>query len=192
MKPSYHSPTTLPSGVLPLNNTIVSRMTGGYALGLGVNGAWEGVVHRPPVGVNEVWEMGRDSGNNGRNATVGIGPFEGPGTSDARVHINLNELDLKEEDDDEIEDLTRPIGRDRAKTDRARARQDSSSQTTPDYNQGIEHLSQRIGDFNELKRERQRLVELQLKFTNIEHLTGVDREITEREKEKIRNKYRDN
>ncbi|KAL8224579.1 hypothetical protein R6Q57_020054 [Mikania cordata] len=115
---------------------------------------------------------------------------DSPGTSDARVHINLNELD--EEEDDEIEDLTRPIGRDRAKTDRARARRDSSSPTTPDYNQGIEHLSQRIGDFNELKRERQRLVELQLLFTNTEHLTGVDREIAEREKDKIRNKYRDN
>ncbi|KAL8246142.1 hypothetical protein R6Q59_007358 [Mikania micrantha] len=39
---------------------------------------------------------------------------DSPGTSDARVHINLNELDEKE-DNDEIEDLTRPIGRDRAK-----------------------------------------------------------------------------
>ncbi|KAD4180065.1 hypothetical protein E3N88_28656 [Mikania micrantha] len=98
----------------------------------------------------------------------------------------------EDDDDDEIEDLTRPTGRDRAKTDRARARRGSSSQTTPDYNQGIEHLSQRIGDFNELKRERQRLVELQLLFTNTEHLTGLDREIAEREKDKIRNKYRDN
>ncbi|KAL8214471.1 hypothetical protein R6Q57_003920 [Mikania cordata] len=116
-----------------------------------------------------------------------------PGTSDARVHINLNDLDGEEEDDDEeIEDLTRPIGRHRAKTDRARARRGSSSQTTPDYNQGIEHLSQRIGDFNELKREHQRLVVLQLIFTNTEHLTGLDREIGEREKDKIRNKYRDN
>ncbi|KAL8200971.1 hypothetical protein R6Q57_012310 [Mikania cordata] len=45
------------------------------------------------------------------------------GTSDARVHINLNDLDEEEEDDDgEIEDLTRPIGRDHAKTDRERAR----------------------------------------------------------------------
>ncbi|KAL8263426.1 hypothetical protein R6Q59_024775 [Mikania micrantha] len=117
---------------------------------------------------------------------------DSPGTSDARVHINLNDLDEEEEDDDEIEDLTHPTGRDRAKTDRARARRGSSSQTTPDYNQGIEHLSQRIGDFNELKRERQRLVELQLLFTNTEHLTGLDREIAEREKDKIRNKYRDN
>ncbi|KAL8224672.1 hypothetical protein R6Q57_017229 [Mikania cordata] len=98
----------------------------------------------------------------------------------------------KEDDDDEIEDLTRPIGRDRAKTDRTRARRGSSSQTTPDFNQRMENLFQRIGDFNELKRERQRLVELQLLFTNTEHLTGVDREIAEREKEKIRNKYRDN
>ncbi|KAL8239699.1 hypothetical protein R6Q59_016266 [Mikania micrantha] len=113
---------------------------------------------------------------------------DSPSTSDARVHINLNELD----DDDEIEDLTRPIGRDRAKTDRARARRALHLKRPPDYNQGIEHLSQRIGDFNELKRERQRLVELQLLFTNIEHLTGVDLEIAEREKEKIRNKYRDN
>ncbi|KAL8265968.1 hypothetical protein R6Q59_003312 [Mikania micrantha] len=117
---------------------------------------------------------------------------DSPGTSDARVQINLNELDEEEEDDDDIEDLTRPIGRDSAKTDRARVRRGSSSQTTPDYNQGMENLSQRIDDFNELKRERQRLVELQLLFTNTEHLTGVDREIAEREKEKIRNKYRDN
>ncbi|KAL8199393.1 hypothetical protein R6Q57_012961 [Mikania cordata] len=114
-----------------------------------------------------------------------------PARPDARVQINLNELD-EEEDDDEIEDLTCPIGRDRAKTDRARARMGSSSQTTPDYNQGMKNLSQQIGDFNELKRERQRLVELQLLFTNTEHLTGVDREIAERENEKIRNKYRDN
>ncbi|KAD3337458.1 hypothetical protein E3N88_32978 [Mikania micrantha] len=98
---------------------------------------------------------------------------DSPGTSDARVNINLNDLDEEEEDDDsKIEDLTRPIGRDRAKADRARARRGSSSQTTPDYNQGIEHLSQRIGDFNELKRERQRLVELQLLFTNTEHLNS--------------------
>ncbi|KAL8235109.1 hypothetical protein R6Q59_021209 [Mikania micrantha] len=118
---------------------------------------------------------------------------DSPGTSDARVHINLNDLDEEEEDNgDEIEDLTRPTGRDRVKTDRARARRSSSSQTTPDYNQGIEHLSQRIGDFNELKQERQRLVELQLLFTNTEHLTGLDREIAEQEKDKIRNKYRDN
>ncbi|KAD2804290.1 hypothetical protein E3N88_37667 [Mikania micrantha] len=118
---------------------------------------------------------------------------DSPGTSDARVNINLNDLDEEEEEDDnEIEDLTRPIGRDRAKADRARARRGSSSQTTPDYNQGIEQLSQRIGDFNELKRERQRLVELQLLFTNTDHLTGLDREIAEREKDKIRNKYRDN
>ncbi|KAD1144211.1 hypothetical protein E3N88_11251 [Mikania micrantha] len=118
---------------------------------------------------------------------------DSPGTSDARVNINLNYLDEEEEDDDnEIEDLTRPIGRDRAKADQARARRGSSSQTTPDYNQGIEQLSQRIGDFNELKRECQRLVELQLLFTNTEHLTGLDREIAEREKDKIRNKYRDN
>ncbi|KAL8249395.1 hypothetical protein R6Q59_006263 [Mikania micrantha] len=118
-----------------------------------------------------------------------------PGTSDARVNINLNDVDEEEEEednDDEIEDLTRPTGRDRAKTDRARARRGSSSQSTPDYNQGIEQLSQRIGDFNELKRERQRLVELQLLFINTEHLTGLDREIAEREKDKIRNKYRDN
>ncbi|KAL8245369.1 hypothetical protein R6Q59_011627 [Mikania micrantha] len=116
-----------------------------------------------------------------------------PGTSDARVNINLNDLDEEEEDDDnEIEDLTRPTGRDHAKTDRARARRGSSSQTTPDYNQGIEHLSQRIGDFNELKRERQCLVELQLLFTNTDHLTGLDLEIAEREKNKTRNKYRDN
>ncbi|KAL8193131.1 hypothetical protein R6Q57_027035 [Mikania cordata] len=86
---------------------------------------------------------------------------DSPGTSDARVHINLNYLDEEEEEDDEIEDLTRPIGRDRAKTDRARARRGSSSQTNPDYNQGIEKLSQRIDDFNELKRKLQRLVELQ-------------------------------
>ncbi|KAL8237030.1 hypothetical protein R6Q59_018111 [Mikania micrantha] len=116
-----------------------------------------------------------------------------PGTLDARVNINLNDLDEEEEDDDEeIEDLTRPTGRDRAKTDRARARRGSSSQSTPYYNQGIEQLFQRIGEFNELKRERQRLVELQLLFTNTEHLTGLDREIAEREKDKIRNKYRDN
>ncbi|KAL8252860.1 hypothetical protein R6Q59_036553 [Mikania micrantha] len=114
-----------------------------------------------------------------------------PGSSDDRVQINLNKID-EEEEDDEIEDLTHPIERDRAKADRARARRDSSSQTTPDYNQGMKNLSQRIGDFNELKRERQRLVELQLLFTNTDHLTGVDREIAEREKEKIRNKYRDN
>ncbi|KAL8207969.1 hypothetical protein R6Q57_007381 [Mikania cordata] len=113
------------------------------------------------------------------------------GSSDARVQINLNELD-EEEEDDKIEDLTRPIGRDRAKANRARTRRNSSSQTTPDYNQGMENLFQRIGDFNELKRERQWLVELQLLFTNTDHLTGVDREIAEREKEKIRNKYRDN
>ncbi|KAL8209224.1 hypothetical protein R6Q57_008636 [Mikania cordata] len=88
---------------------------------------------------------------------------DSPGTSDARVHINLNDLDKEEEDnDDEIEDLTRPIGRDRAKTDRAKARRGSLSQTTPDYNQGIEHLSQRISDFNELKRKRQRSSELQI------------------------------
>ncbi|KAL8255913.1 hypothetical protein R6Q59_030980 [Mikania micrantha] len=93
---------------------------------------------------------------------------------------------------DEIEDLTRPIGRDRAKTDRARARHGSSSQPILDYIQGMENLSQRIGDFNELKRERQRLVELQLLFTNTDHLTGIDHEIVEREKEKIRNKYTDN
>ncbi|KAL8255331.1 hypothetical protein R6Q59_033552 [Mikania micrantha] len=60
------------------------------------------------------------------------------GTSDARVHINLNDLEEEEEDnDDEIEDLTRPTGRDRTKADRARARRGSSSQMTPDYNQGI-------------------------------------------------------
>ncbi|KAL8266222.1 hypothetical protein R6Q59_003566 [Mikania micrantha] len=81
---------------------------------------------------------------------------DSPGSSDARVQINLNKLD--EEEEDEIEDLTRPIGRDRAKVDRARARQGSSSQPIPDYTQGMENLSQRIGDFNELKRERQRLV----------------------------------
>ncbi|KAL8210704.1 hypothetical protein R6Q57_005141 [Mikania cordata] len=73
-----------------------------------------------------------------------------PGSSDAQVQINLSELD-EEEEDDEIEDLTRPIGRDRAKADQARG---SSSQTTPDYNQGMKNLSQRIGDFNELKWER--------------------------------------
>ncbi|KAL8247829.1 hypothetical protein R6Q59_009045 [Mikania micrantha] len=109
---------------------------------------------------------------------------DSPGSSDARLD--------EEEDDDEIEDLTRPIGRNRAKADRARARRGFSSQTTPDYNQGIENLYQRIGDFYELKRECQRLVELQLLFTNTDHLTGVDREIDEREKEKNRNKYRDN
>ncbi|KAL8215046.1 hypothetical protein R6Q57_004495 [Mikania cordata] len=42
--------------------------------------------------------------------------------SDARVQINLNELKEEEEEEYEIEDLTRPIGRDRAKADRARAR----------------------------------------------------------------------
>ncbi|KAL8216256.1 hypothetical protein R6Q57_023093, partial [Mikania cordata] len=56
---------------------------------------------------------------------------DSPGTSDARVHINLNDLDEEEEeDDDEIEDLTRPTRRDRAKTDRARTRRGSSSQMT--------------------------------------------------------------
>ncbi|KAD4179561.1 hypothetical protein E3N88_28152 [Mikania micrantha] len=73
---------------------------------------------------------------------------DSPGTSDARVHIDLNDLDDEEEDDDEIEDLTRPIGRYRAKTDRAKARRGSSSQTTPDYNQGMENLSQRIRFLN--------------------------------------------
>ncbi|KAD4385890.1 hypothetical protein E3N88_26059 [Mikania micrantha] len=106
-----------------------------------------------------------------------------PGSSDARVEINLNELD--EEEDDELEDLTRPIGRDHAKADRAKARWGSSSQPIPDCTQGMENLSQRIGDFNELKRERQRLVELQLLFTNTDHLTGIDREIAERKKEKF-------
>ncbi|KAL8257186.1 hypothetical protein R6Q59_029227, partial [Mikania micrantha] len=44
-----------------------------------------------------------------------------PGTSDARIQINLNELDEEDEDDNnDIEDLTPPIVRDRAKTDRAR------------------------------------------------------------------------
>ncbi|KAL8260377.1 hypothetical protein R6Q59_028330 [Mikania micrantha] len=87
---------------------------------------------------------------------------DSPGTSDARIHINLNDLDEEEEDVYEIEDLTRPIVIDRAKTDRARTRRGSSSQTTSNYNQGIEHLSQRIGDFNELKRERQRLLTIPL------------------------------
>ncbi|KAL8249197.1 hypothetical protein R6Q59_006065 [Mikania micrantha] len=99
-----------------------------------------------------------------------VSSTDSPGSSDARVQINLNKLD-EEEEHDEIEDLTRPIGRNRAKADRARARRGSSSQTTPDYNQGMENLSQRIGDFNELKRECQRLVELQLLFTNTDHLT---------------------
>ncbi|KAL8256216.1 hypothetical protein R6Q59_031283 [Mikania micrantha] len=95
------------------------------------------------------------------------------GSSDARVQINLNELD--EEEDDETEDLTRSIGRYRAKAERVRARRGPSSQPISDYTQGMENLSQRIGDFNELKRVRQRLVELQLLFTNTEHLTGIDR-----------------
>ncbi|KAL8223891.1 hypothetical protein R6Q57_019366 [Mikania cordata] len=120
-----------------------------------------------------------------------VSSTDSPGSSDDRVQINLNELD-EEEEDDKIEDLTRPIGRDRAKAGRVRARRDSSSQPIPDYTKGMENLSQRIGDFNKLKRERQRLVELQLLFTNTDHLTGIDREIVEREKEKIRNKYRDN
>ncbi|KAL8199611.1 hypothetical protein R6Q57_013179 [Mikania cordata] len=92
---------------------------------------------------------------------------DSPGSSDARVQINLNELDEEEEEDDEIDDLTRPIGRDRAKADRARVRRGSSSQPIPDYSQGMENLSQRIGDFNELKRERQRLVKLQFLFTYV-------------------------
>ncbi|KAL8263020.1 hypothetical protein R6Q59_024369 [Mikania micrantha] len=60
-------------------------------------------------------------------------------SSDARVQINLNELD--EEEEDEIEDLTRPIGRDSAKADQARARRDSSSQTTPDYKRNVKLIS---------------------------------------------------
>ncbi|KAL8266651.1 hypothetical protein R6Q59_003995 [Mikania micrantha] len=68
---------------------------------------------------------------------------DSPCSSDARVQINLNELDEEEEeDDDEIDDLTRPIERDHAKTDRARARRGSSSQMTPDYNQRMKNLSQ--------------------------------------------------
>ncbi|KAL8243525.1 hypothetical protein R6Q59_009783 [Mikania micrantha] len=120
---------------------------------------------------------------------------DSPSTSDARVNINLNDLDEEEEDDDdEIEDLTRPTGRDRAKTDRERARRGSSSQTTPDYNQGIEHLSQRIGDFNELKQERQRSATDQSLIVNnesnvndmldqngVEDNTQVDRDETSHE-----------
>ncbi|KAL8250568.1 hypothetical protein R6Q59_034261 [Mikania micrantha] len=114
---------------------------------------------------------------------------DSPASSDARVQINLNDIDKEE---DEIDDLTRPIERDRAKAERARAIPASSSQPIPDYTQGMDNLSQKIGDFNDLKRERQRLAELQLLFTNTDHLTGVDREIAEREKAKIRNKYKDN
>ncbi|KAL8228195.1 hypothetical protein R6Q57_015779 [Mikania cordata] len=114
-----------------------------------------------------------------------------PASSDARVQININDLD-EEEEEDELEDLTRPIGRDRAKVDGARARRAFSFQPIPDYTQGTENLSQKIGDFNELKRENQRLVVLQLLFTNTDHLTGIYREIAEREKEKIRNKYKAN
>ncbi|KAL8223994.1 hypothetical protein R6Q57_019469, partial [Mikania cordata] len=88
-----------------------------------------------------------------------------------KFQINLNELDEEEE---ELDDLTRPIGRDREKVDRAKARRTSSSQPIPDYTQGMKKLSQRIGDFNKLKREHQRLVELQLLFTNTDRLTGID------------------
>ncbi|KAL8200637.1 hypothetical protein R6Q57_011976 [Mikania cordata] len=143
------------------------------------------------------WEIMRKCPNYVRIPTVQpstskrskVSYTDSPGSSDARVQININELD---EEEDEIEDLTRPIGRDRAKVDQARARRGSSSQPIPEYTQGMENLSQRIDDFNELKRERQRLVELQLLFTNTDHLTGIDGEIAEREKGKIRNKYRDN
>ncbi|KAD7116630.1 hypothetical protein E3N88_03898 [Mikania micrantha] len=69
---------------------------------------------------------------------------------DARVQINLNDLD---EEEDELEDLTRPIGRYHAKAERARARRASSSQPIPDYTQGMDNLSPKIDDFNDLKRE---------------------------------------
>ncbi|KAL8263448.1 hypothetical protein R6Q59_024797 [Mikania micrantha] len=68
-------------------------------------------------------------------------PTDSPGSLDARVQINLNELD-EEEEDNKIDDLTSPIGRDQAKADRARARRGSSSQPIPDYTQGMENLSQ--------------------------------------------------
>ncbi|KAL8260046.1 hypothetical protein R6Q59_027999 [Mikania micrantha] len=95
-------------------------------------------------------------------------------SSNDRVQINLNDLN---EEKNELEDLTRPIGGDRAKADRARARRASSSQSIPDYTQGMDNLSQKIGDFNELRQKCQRLVELQLLFTNTDHLTEIDREI---------------
>ncbi|KAL8204796.1 hypothetical protein R6Q57_010419 [Mikania cordata] len=111
---------------------------------------------------------------------------DSPGTSDARVQINLNELDEEKEDDDDIEDLIVRLG-------------EIVQKPTEQGRDGALHLKRpRIITkewktyLNELKREHQRLVELQLLFTNTEHLIVVDREIAKREKEKIRNKYRDN
>ncbi|KAL8255547.1 hypothetical protein R6Q59_030614 [Mikania micrantha] len=73
------------------------------------------------------WNIGKDGTIVGSKRSK-ASSTDSPGTSDARVNINLNDLDEVEEDNDnEIEDLTRPIGRDRAKADRARARRGSSS-----------------------------------------------------------------
>lgn len=90
----------------------------------------------------------------------------------------------------------RPTGRDKAKAKaKAKGKRPSSSNMSEDTD-GISTIAQQLGQFNalaqsriELKKERQRAVDMRTLMVNIDHLTGIDRELAEEENARIRAKY---
>ncbi|XP_076943538.1 uncharacterized protein LOC143613810 [Bidens hawaiensis] len=66
----------------------------------------------------------------------------------------------------------------------------AASSNEPDYKQSLDNLLSKMSTFLELMREKQEYSDFKMLVANIDHLMGQDRELAEKMKQKVRDKYK--
>ncbi|XP_076883460.1 uncharacterized protein LOC143532242 [Bidens hawaiensis] len=88
--------------------------------------------------------------------------------------------------DDELETQEEPIHPPGSNNKGKRA----ASSNEPDYKQSLDNILSKMSTFLELMREKQEYSDFKILAANIDHLTGQDRELAEKLKQKVRDKYK--
>ena len=149
----------------------------------------------PTWNYHEVWMVLKDSPQwaavplmtrKSSKKTTTHNPSSGAGSSDARCHVDLNEIDDEDDDETPIEELARPPGRDRSKA-AARARGQTSGKSV--YEEKADQFSSQMRELLDLKFEAQKTRDLNFYFSNIDHLTGRMLEQALARKEEMVKKY---
>ncbi|KAJ0501784.1 putative glutathione transferase [Helianthus annuus] len=122
------------------------------------------------------------------------------GDSDVRYHININDEPEFDDEVTEIPELKRPNGRDKAKKEAAAKNKETSTKNETPGETKVDKLMSKFTEFNEIQAARLKLKEkemqeaadredFKLMATNIDSLPEKDKEVLQKMKAKIAQKW---
>ncbi|KAF5811079.1 putative glutathione transferase [Helianthus annuus] len=122
------------------------------------------------------------------------------GDSDVRYHININDEPEFDDEVTEIPELKRPNGRDKAKKEAAAKNKEASTKNETSGETKVDKLMSKFNEFNEIQGGRLKLKEkemqeaadredFKLMATNIDSLPEKDKEVLQKMKAKIAQKW---